>query len=106
MKISIEAETDAERKAFAEPVVFENVERACITGRHNDNAEIGWAVGPWTALKVDMTRTIIVMDEKAMSALITNSVINAAGLMAKAERDQAIAREVMGNGKAFKLHRP
>ncbi len=102
MRIELTAETPEEKKAFGEPVVYEGATRLCLAGhappsKKNPDGEIGFIFGPWTALKTDMLRTMTIADERNTAQLMVNAMLKASELLANAQRDQALAQQIMAN---------
>ena len=111
MKITIEAETPEESKAFDKPIVYEGAERLCIAGHappseKNKDGEIGFIFGPWTALKTDVLRVLTIADERATAQLMVNAVLQASNIAANAHREAMLAQEIMAGRNGLKIARP
>lgn len=111
MKITIEPETDDERKALAEPWVRTGCIRFGLSGiadkaENSPTPEFGFIHGDGAGIRGDLARIVAVLEGQAMHHAAVNGLLNAQQIVANAQRDQALAQEVLGNGKPFRLHRP
>jgi hypothetical protein len=111
MKITIEPETDNEKKALVEPWVRTGCIRFGLSGigdKTPDSAtgEFGFIHGDGAGVRGDLARIVAILEGQAMHQAAVNGLLNAQQIVANAQRDQALAQEVLGNGKPFRLHRP
>jgi hypothetical protein len=110
MKITIEPETDDERKALAEPWVRTGCIRFGLSGitdkpQDSPTPEFGFIHGDGVGVRGDMARIVAMLENQAMRHAAVNGLLNAQQIVANAQRDEALANEIR-NGKPFKLHRP
>lgn len=111
MKITIEAETDAEKKAIAEPWVRTGCLRFGLSGisdqrnEQNTTGEFGFLHGDAIGIRGDLARLIASLDMQAMQQTSTNGVLQANQLLANAQRDQALTQEILANRNGLKIVR-
>jgi hypothetical protein len=107
MKITIEPETDNEKKALAEPWVRTGCLRFGLSGIGDKTpdsitGEFGFVHGDAIGIRGDVARIVTLLDVQDMQ----RATVHGLQAFAAAQRDQALAREVLDNGKPFRLHRP
>jgi hypothetical protein len=112
MKITIEAETDAEKALplFKEPWVRTGCLRFGLSGfgdqvEGNPTGEFGFLHGDAESILADLARITASLNRQTMQQATVNGTLQAYKIMSDAQRDQAIAAEVR-NGRGLRIHRP
>ena len=110
MKITIEAETDDEKKL---PILQQSwVRTGCIRfglsgigerTAEQPTGEFGFLHGDSIGIKGDLTRLSANLDAQMMSQVSVNGVLQAHQMIANAQRDQRITQELVENRNGLKL---
>jgi hypothetical protein len=111
MKITIEPETDEEKKQLAGPWVRTGCIRFGLSGiadkaENSPTPEFGFVHGDGIGIRGDLARIVALLEGQAMHLATVNGLLQTQQIITNAQRDQALAQEVLGNGKPFRLHRP
>lgn len=110
MRIEIIAETDEEKKQLAEPWVRIGCLRFGLSGiadkpQDNPTPEFGFVHGDAIGIRGDLARIVALLEGQSMHHATVNGLLKANEIIAAAQRNQALAQEVLGNGKPFRIHR-
>jgi hypothetical protein len=117
MKITLEPETDVEKKAMAEPLALTGCVRFAIAGLGEKSEKYPTgefeqlhAVLPGDHIRIrgDLARLLGNLDLMAMQQTSVNGVLQANQILHQAQVQENIAQEVMANrnGGMPRLHRP
>jgi hypothetical protein len=115
MKITIEAETPEELAALAEPWVRANVRRIGLAAWQEATAgadgkvtreECGFIHGPFGAVKADLLRLLLDVDNVLARQAAFDGTIEAHNALAKAQRDATLMQKIAPNGRGLRMQRP
>lgn len=112
MKITIEPESDAEKKLLAEPWVRTGCIRFGLSGygdvvEGNATGEFGFLHGDNIGIQGDLARLAASLNMQSMAQTAVNGVLQANQMLQRAQAEQAIAQEVLGNRNGnLRIHRP
>lgn len=115
MRITIEAENEAETKMLAEPFVREGCLRFGLSGitdrrsTENPTGEFGFLHGDGIGIRGDLARALASLDVQAMQQTSLNGVLQANNVIVDAQRNRALRQEIAAgrNGRdGLQIHRP
>lgn len=110
MRIEITPETDAEKKALAQPWVRTGCLRFGLSGigertEESITGEFGFLHGEAIGICGDVARLKANLDMQAMNKTSVNGVLQVHQMIADAQQSERVAHELLANRNGMKIHR-
>jgi hypothetical protein len=110
MKITIEPETDDERKALAKPWVRTGCIRFGLSGiadrtEENKTGEFGFLHGDGIGIRGDLARIIASLDAQTMVQTSVNGALQAQRIIGNAQAEARVTQELLANRNGMRIHR-